>query len=88
MVVGAYGMHPLRDFAIGTCAERLLHRTDRPVLVVKRKPAGPYRQVLAPVDLSPDARAAVSLARQVAPNSRGRTRKPASPPLGKGRARA
>lgn len=64
VVVGAYGMHPLRDFAIGTSAERLLRRTDRPVLVVKRKPAGAYRQVLAPVDFSPDARAAVSLARQ------------------------
>lgn len=69
VVVGAYGMHLLRDFAIGTSAERLLRRTDRPVLVVKRKPAGAYRQVLAPVDFSPDARAAVSLARQVAPEA-------------------
>lgn len=69
VVIGAYGMHPLRDFAIGTSAERLLRRSHRPVLVVNRKPAGPYRQVLVPVDFSPDARAAVSLARQVAPDA-------------------
>jgi len=55
VVGGAQGEHRLRDFAICTSAERLLRKIRRPVLVVKRRPAGAYRQVLAPVDFSRDA---------------------------------
>lgn len=69
VVVGAQGAHPLRDFAIGTSAERLLRKISRPVLIVKREAAGAYRQVLVPVDFSPDSRNALSLARRVAPDA-------------------
>ena len=69
VVVGAQGAHPLRDFAIGTSAERLLRKISRPVLIVKRKPAGAYRQVLVPVDFSDVARDAFVLARRVAPGA-------------------
>ena len=55
VVAGAQGEHRLRDFALGTTAERLLRKIRRPVLVVKRRPAGAYRRVLAPVDFSRDA---------------------------------
>src|SRR5690554_5311215 len=37
LALGARGRNPLRDFAIGTTAERLLRRTGKPILVVKRK---------------------------------------------------
>lgn len=69
VVVGAQGTHPLRDFAIGTSAERLLRKIARPVLIVKRKPARAYRQVLVPVDFSHAARNAFGFARQIAPGA-------------------
>lgn len=67
VVVGARGVHPLRDFAIGTTAQRLLRKCAQPVLVVKRPPAGAYRSVLVPVDFSADSRAALELAARLAP---------------------
>jgi nucleotide-binding universal stress UspA family protein len=69
VVVGAQGAHPLRDFAIGTIAERLLRKCRRPVLVVKGRPGGAYRKVLVPVDFSADSRAAATLAAQLAPKA-------------------
>lgn len=69
VVVGAHGAHPLRDFAIGTIAERLLRKCRRPVLVVKGRPGGAYRSVLVPVDFSTDSRAAATLAARLAPKS-------------------
>lgn len=69
VVAGARGMHPARDFAIGTSVERMLRKLQRPVLVVKRNPAGAYRRALLPVDFSADAKAAVLMARQLAPGA-------------------
>lgn len=69
IVVGAHGMHPLRDFAIGSTALRLLRKSARPVLVVKRPPAGPYREVLVPVDFSADSGAALELGARLAPGA-------------------
>jgi nucleotide-binding universal stress UspA family protein len=69
LVLGAQGQHPLRDFAFGTTAERLLRRVHCPVLFVKVKPTAPYRDVLVPVDFSNDAGAALELARVLAPRA-------------------
>jgi nucleotide-binding universal stress UspA family protein len=69
IVVGARGVHPLRDFAIGTSAQRLLRKSSHPVLVVKRAPAGAYRTLLAPVDFSDDAAAALELGARLAPGA-------------------
>jgi len=69
IVVGARGLHPLRDFAIGTAAERLLRKSRVPVLIVKRKPEGAYRQALVPVDFSAHSRAALALAARLAPGA-------------------
>ena len=69
VVVGAHGAHPVRDFAIGSIAERLLRKSRRPVLVVKGRPGGTYRNVLVPIDFSADSRAAASLAAQIAPKA-------------------
>lgn len=69
IVAGARGLHPLRDFAIGTAAERLLRKSRVPVLIVKRKPAGPYRRALVPVDFSDHSRAALALAARLAPGA-------------------
>lgn len=69
VVAGARGLHPLRDLALGTTAERLLRKSPVPVLVVKAKPERPYRQALIPVDFSDDSRAALALAARLAPGA-------------------
>lgn len=69
VVVGAQGQHPVRDFALGSTTERLLRRIHRPVLVVRRRPARAYQQVLVPVDFSADSRAALALAAGLAPRA-------------------
>ncbi len=69
VAVGAHGAHPVRDFAIGTIAERLLRKSRRPVLVVKGRPGGAYRSILVPVDFSADSLAAARLAARIAPKS-------------------
>ncbi len=69
LVVGAHGTNPLRDFILGTTAERLLNRSKRPMLVVKRPPQVPYRRVLVPVDFSPYAAIALRGALSIAPDA-------------------
>lgn len=69
LVLGAQGQHPLRDFTLGTTAERLLRKVRRPVLFVKARPAAAYREVLVPVDFSRDAGAALEVARALAPQA-------------------
>jgi len=69
LVLGARGWNPLRDAILGTTAERLLSKRQRPVLVTKRAPHGPYRRVLVPVDFSPSSAAALAWAARVAPKA-------------------
>lgn len=69
LVLGARGQHPVRDFMLGSTAERLVRKTRQPVLVVRRAPQGPYRHVLVAVDFSPASRAAARLAAALAPEA-------------------
>lgn len=69
VVLGARGVHPLRDLAIGSSAERLVRTAPCPVLIVKAAPKGAYERVLVPMDFSPDSRAALALAARVAPRA-------------------
>jgi nucleotide-binding universal stress UspA family protein len=69
LVTGARGLHPFRDFALGSTPERLLRRSRRPVLVVKRAPQERYRNVLVGVDFSRSSKGACRLARAVAPRA-------------------
>lgn len=69
LVLGAHGLHPLRDLFIGSTAERLLMRSRRPMLVVKQDGADVYKSVLVPVDFSDHSIAALRFAQQVAPSA-------------------
>lgn len=69
MVLGARGNHRLREFALGTTAERLLRQIDTPILIVRRRPVEHYKRVLVAVDFSPHAARAVAQARALAPNA-------------------
>ena len=66
IVVGAHGRHPLHTLILGSVTEKLLYRTERPLLITKRQPREGYGHVLAAVDFSPPAAAAVRLASELA----------------------
>jgi nucleotide-binding universal stress UspA family protein len=66
LVLGAHGKHPLRDFAIGTTAERLLRQSRTPVLVVRHKPEQVYQRILVATDFSAHAQKALAFANQIA----------------------
>lgn len=70
VVLGAHGRRYLKRWLLGTTAERVVRKGDRPVLVVKCPTQSRYRQVLVPTDFSDQARQALIAARQLAPAAR------------------
>jgi nucleotide-binding universal stress UspA family protein len=70
VMLGAPGARPLRDFAIGSTASRVLRGTRKPVLVVRRRADVPYRRVLVAVDFALDAGNALAYAQAIAPEAR------------------
>ena len=70
IVTGARGTGFLRRLVVGSTAERLMRRTQRPLLVVRQMPHEPYRRVLVALDFSPWSREALALAMAVAPQAR------------------
>jgi len=69
LVLGARGTSPLRDAILGTTAERLLGRCSRPMLIVKRRPARRYEQVLVALDFSPASEGALRASLRLAPQA-------------------
>ena len=69
LVLGAHGGNSLHDLILGTTAERLLSKCNRPMLVAKRPPKTGYQRVLVPVDFSPYSASALAMARRIAPNA-------------------
>jgi nucleotide-binding universal stress UspA family protein len=67
LVLGARGEGFLRHLLLGTTAERLLRKTNRPVLLVRQLPRDRYRRVVVAVDFSAPSVAALRLARTLAP---------------------
>ena len=51
--LGARGASFMRHLMLGSTAERLVRRSDRPLLVVKQPPHERYRRRLVAVDFSP-----------------------------------
>ncbi|MGL1834595.1 universal stress protein [Rhodocyclaceae bacterium SMB388] len=69
LVMGAHGGGFVRDLLLGSTTDRVLRKTERPMLVVRVQPSGRYRRVLVPVDFSERSSAALSLAREIAPGA-------------------
>lgn len=69
VVVGAVGEHPVREFFLGSTAERVVRESPVPVLVVRRDGHEPYARVFAALDLSPCSPAVAELARRIAPTA-------------------
>lgn len=62
LVMGARGSHFVREVLLGSTTERVLRKTCGPMLAVKHRPQSPYRRILAAVDFSVHAAAAVNTA--------------------------
>jgi nucleotide-binding universal stress UspA family protein len=69
LVLGARGASFMRHLMLGSTAERLVRKSDRPLLVVRQPPHERYRRVLVAVDFSPLSLKALDLARAVAPHA-------------------
>lgn len=69
IVVGAHGRHFVHQLLFGSTAERLLHRVQHPLLVVKCPDPQPYREVLVAVDFSDCSRQAASAATRLLPEA-------------------
>ncbi len=69
LVLGARGTSPLRDAILGTTAERMLGKCSRPMLIVKRRAAHRYEQVLVALDFSPASEAALRASLHLAPQA-------------------
>lgn len=69
IVVGAHGEHFIKDLFLGTTAQKIVRKGDRPVLVAKRATRGPYCRVLVAVDFSDNSRHALEFALQLAPRA-------------------
>jgi CPA2 family monovalent cation:H+ antiporter-2 len=70
LVVGGHGANAFGDLLLGTTAEKLVRDARGPVLVVRQPPGGPYRNVVAGIDLLPGSEAVVTSALRMAPGAR------------------
>jgi nucleotide-binding universal stress UspA family protein len=69
LVTGTRGAGFFRGVIVGSTAERLANRSERPVLMVKQSVHEAYRRVLVPVDFSMWSAEAVVLAQRIAPSA-------------------
>jgi nucleotide-binding universal stress UspA family protein len=70
LVIPSRRGNPLREWIMGTQAERLIRLSRAPVLVAKRPALGSYRKVLVPVELAAAAAVQVRLALALSRGSR------------------
>jgi nucleotide-binding universal stress UspA family protein len=69
IVLGVHREDALRSVVIGTTAERIIGFGSRPVLIVKKLPAGNYRRPVVAIDFSASARQAAAFAFDLLPES-------------------
>lgn len=62
VVTGVARDEPLGRFLLGSSVERLARTLEQPLLIVRNRPLGAYRRVVAATDLSPGSRAALRTA--------------------------
>ncbi len=69
IVVGAHGQSFISRMFLGNTADKLARLDQRPLLVVRKEPLQPYRNILVPVDFSEDSRLAARLAVKLEPQA-------------------
>jgi len=69
IVLGLHGKTKLPDLFSGTTAERIIRKGTCPVLMVRNKPVGPYRNVVSAIDFSPSSKSALRFSSSLAPQA-------------------
>lgn len=69
IVTGVARYNHVGDYLLGTAVDHVIRHADVPVLVVKQRPRGPYRRILAATDFSPPSRAALLKAAELFPDA-------------------
>jgi hypothetical protein len=69
LVVGASGANFMRHWLLGATAERLLGKTQHPILVVKQAPHEAYKSLLLPVDFSSCSMSAIQFTQELCPQA-------------------
>lgn len=69
VVTGTLGAGVFGNRVVGSTAERVVRKSERPVLMVRHAGQAPYRRALVAVDFSPWSERQVALARAVAPDA-------------------
>jgi nucleotide-binding universal stress UspA family protein len=69
IIMGIHGKEKFSDLFVGTTIERIVRMGMKPVLMVKKKPIGPYQSIMSAVDFTPSSRAAMRLAMEIAPKA-------------------
>lgn len=69
IVMGIHNKAGFRDLFVGTTVERVIRRGFKPVLMVRDKPKGDYKSILAGADFSDSSANAFRLALQLAPGA-------------------
>nr|WP_298720482.1 universal stress protein [uncultured Steroidobacter sp.] len=69
LVLGPRGVNPLRDFMLGSTAERMARMINCPMLVARQDPQIPYDKVLVPVDFSRYSAPSLEFASRLAPRA-------------------
>ena len=62
IILGMHGQHPMGHDRYGHTAAHVVHYSDRPVLIVKHQPTGPYRCAVIHVESLSDPSRALRVA--------------------------
>lgn len=68
IVMGMHGKSKLSDLFIGTTIEKVIRKSDRPVLMVKDKPVGEYTTLLIGTDFSAECGKALQITQALSPS--------------------
>jgi len=69
IIMGMHGKKKLSDMFVGTTVERVIRKGIRPVLMVKDKPRGDYKNVLVGTDFSDGSKQAFRVAANLVPKA-------------------
>ncbi|OYW83706.1 MAG: hypothetical protein B7Z20_12205 [Sphingobium sp. 32-64-5] len=69
IVTGVARYNSIGDYLLGTVVDHIVRRAQAPVLVVRRRPAHPYRRIVVATDLSDCSRAALLSAARLFPGA-------------------
>lgn len=69
VVLGAHSGGLMQELFVGSTVDKVVRTLTCPLLIVKRQPQVPYRQILIPVDFSESSRRAMEFAMNAAPHA-------------------